>query len=121
MQNAIPHDVLIGIQMIRPKIVDIDGTEAKLKEAMRIAEDACFMSHEEDNFFKAAVGAVLLEIGTDHPDHRNLEAELKMMAGLHAAVGGVPVDFAALISEMPDDVEPLGRMKMWREREGEQP
>lgn len=116
MQNEIPADVLIGIHSIRPKIADIEGTEAKLKEAMRIAEDACFMSHEEDSFFKAAVGAVLLEIGVDHPDHHNIEAELKMLQGLAAASAGVPVDFCALIDEMPSGVEPLGLTKMWRER-----
>jgi len=121
MQSAIPADVLIGIQSIRPKIADIEGTKAKLKEAMRVAEDACFMSYEEDNIFKAAVGAVLQDIGIDHPDFRNIEAELKMLQSLNAAVAGVPVDFAALVDEMPGDVEPLGLTKMWRERKGEQP
>ena len=118
MQNEIPADILIGIQMIRPKIADIDGTEAKLREAMRIAEDECFMSHLEDSFFKAAVGAVLLEIGIEHPDAHNIAAEMKMLQGLTAASAGVPVDFCALIDEMPSGSEPLGLTKLWRERKG---
>ncbi len=114
----IPPDIVIGIQVIRPKIADIEGTEAKLREAMRIAEDECFMSHLEDSFFKAAVGAVLLELGPGHPDFRNIEHEMKMLQALGAAAGGIPVDFAAMFDEQPEGVEPLGLTKLWRERKG---
>ena len=116
----IPADIVIGIQVIRPKIADIEGTEAKLREAMRIAEDACFMSHLEESFFKAAVGAVLLELGPEHPDFRNIEHEMKMLQGLSAAASGIPVDFVAMFDEQPGGVKPLGLTKLWRERKGEE-
>ena len=120
-ESQIPADILIGIESIRPKIAGIEGTEPKLREAMRIAEDACFMSTLEDSFFRAAVGAVLLDIGIAHPDFHNIEAELKMLQGLGAAAAGVPVDFCALIEEMPEGSEPLGLTKLWRERKENSP
>ncbi len=113
--DDLPVEIQIGVQFILPRITEVEGTEAKLREAMKCADESCWMSVNEEYNFKAAVGAVLVDIGIDHEDYPRITRELEILRGLGAASSGVPVDFGALL-EGAVGHKPFGLTRMWSSR-----
>lgn len=78
--------------------------------------EACFMTTNEDEQFRAAVGAVMLSYGVGSPEFERIEAEMtgiqKFSAYLRAAGAGLNVE--------PPDIEsteqPIGLLGLWHAR-----
>lgn len=95
-----------------------DGTLIeKLKTAMLTTRDH-WMCTDENEQFKAAVGAVMLHYGQNSDEFVRLEREMKSLnkvsAALNAAQAGVSVDFNSILDAKGDEYEPLGLLKLWR-------
>ncbi len=87
-----------------------DGTlEARLKAAMQLTKDGHWLLSSEDENFRCAVGAVMLNASPD--ERERIEADLRGLKALSAMISGVPVDLSRI--EVPEN--PLGMMAMWRE------
>ena len=91
--------------------------EQELKTAMKMACDpeVGWLLTNDEQKFKAAVGAVLLRCGDE--DKRRIEKTMRFLGAISAASTGIPVNFEMLTSEQ-DDVEPLPLMGIWHEVTG---
>ena len=101
--------------------------EAAVREDLQVCKDVTsmfrlafkdaseyLMSTDDDVRFKGGIGAVMLHLGTDHPEYKRIEIELEQLKTLSAAMSGIPVDWAQTPT-MPDDFEAIGIVKLWKE------
>lgn len=81
----------------------------------RISE-ACFMTTDEDEQFRAAVGAVMLSYGAGTPEFKRMEIEMHAIRQFSAWLSATQ---AGLHSDMPnlDVPEPIRLIELWRNRE----
>jgi hypothetical protein len=94
-----------------------------VKRAMELSldETICFMCINDDEKFKIGVGALLLYFKDDYEFTARVNHEMRLLAGLSAAMSGVPVDFAALAgSDDDEDTKPeaLGLLGVFKEVKG---
>ena len=96
-----------------------DGTLIeKLKTVMLVTQNH-WMCTNEDEQFRAAVGAVMLHYGKDSDEFVRLEREMKSLnklsAALHAAQAGVSVNFDSALDAEDNEYKPIGLLQLWRE------
>lgn len=111
------HEVTIAANIIHAEastaIASAETLEEKFRAAFKKAGDY-WMSTNPDIRFKGGIGAVLISIGSDHPEHERICIELEQLKILNAMLSGVPVNFDA-IPEPPEGHKPIGITKIWKE------
>jgi len=106
------NSLLIAMQYV--SVPETGTIEARLSSAMsdvkqRESEIFWILGKVDDNTrFRVAVGAVMLHCNAE--EKGRIEASLKPLYMLAAAISGIPVDFSQMES---DDLIPL--MKLWDE------
>lgn len=77
-----------------------------------------FLLTNEQDQFKAAVGALLLRWSKDRPElAETVQAEMAALGALSAAGSGVPVDLASVMGRL-EGLEPIGLLGLYREARG---
>lgn len=108
----------IALTEAQNAIKDDNTLIEQLKASMLVTHDH-WMCTDENEQFKAAVGAVMLHYGQNSDEFVRLGREMKSLnkvsAALNAAQAGVSVDFNSILDAKGDEYEPLGLLKLWRE------
>lgn len=91
----IPNHMKIAIIEIKGKLDKSLPTDAKLKQAMKLAMNHWLVTNEDEQF-RCAVGAVLLIVS--HEEQAIIKEELNFLRTLSSASMGVPVDFETALS-----------------------
>jgi len=111
--------VTIQIAMAEAKS-DVEKAEGglleKLKAAMKATHDHWMVTNEDEQF-RAAIGAVMVFYGQGSEEFKRLEWEMgnlnRFSAALSASQVGVSVDFGSILDEQ--EYEPIGLLKLWRD------
>lgn len=107
--NDISNGLRIAIADAQTAVKAGDSLEDRLRAAMGRTHGHWLIT-DEDEQFRAAIGAVMLDASED--ERERLEAEIHKLKTLSALVSGVPVDMDRVNSA--DDPEPVGLMKLWK-------
>lgn len=91
-----------------------ESLEERIKLAMNEVKNEDWLIRTEDDMFKVAVGAILLE-ATDE-ERELINQEIKFLKALSAASDGVDVNFGSLFNDI-DPSKSIGLLKYWRERD----
>ena len=100
--------------------------EENLLAAMKSARNN-WMAPSDDDALSGAVAATMMFYGEGTPEYERLSRDFKTLkkvnAALHAAMSGVPVDFAALVDqeEQGKADDPIKFMDLWKKAETEEP
>ncbi|KKN16367.1 hypothetical protein LCGC14_0976620 [marine sediment metagenome] len=93
-----------------------ESLEERAKVAMRAARKSWLGLSDNENF-SAAIGALVLEAT---PEERNrLEAEIRVLKALNAAIDGVPVNLATVLEGGQID-NAIGLNSLWHEVKAEE-
>lgn len=84
--------------------------EDKFKAAFKVAKNNWMFTSKETQY-KAGIGAVMTNIEKHGEDYQRIEAEMKMLTTLAAAISGVSVNFPAI----EEGFEVIGIQKIWEE------
>lgn len=105
--------ILVEIQMLqaRMKRHAEKNLESRLKVAMRESQ-VCDWVRDEDDRFRVAVGAVLLDANDE--ERELINNELRFLQALSAAVGGIPVDMGRVLNNFDSD-KAIGLRALWVE------
>lgn len=109
--------VILAASALRDNVPKEGTLKERLLHAMREVRKpngAAFMCNGDDQQFRGAVGAVLLTCSD--VERTKIEAELRVLRSLSAAVAGVPVDLGVTLGALPNG-EPLGLLGLWYESE----
>ena len=109
---SIPNTTMIAMSEAGSRLKESMSLTEMLNAAMDATVDHWIVLNEDEQF-KAAIGAVLLK--TDQPTRDRISSEMKALAIPSAAQAGIPVDFARAFEEMKEDAEPIGLLEFWRE------
>lgn len=94
---------------------EVAGLENKIKASMRAVIKGDFLGADDDGLLRAAVGGVLLDVGTESEDGKRIRDTLTMLrklgALLHAAREGLTVGLDSL--DIPEDAEPSLPLFQW--------
>ena len=78
-----------------------------------------WMCTNEDEQFRAAIGAVMLHYGKGSDEFIQLETEMKSLnkvsAVIHAAQAGLSVNFDSILNAEDNEYKPIGLLKLWQE------
>ena len=108
----IQNHVSIAISILRDYVPKDGSLKYRLRETMAKAWHECgWILTADDDYIKAAVGAVMMEAGEGSDDFENLSKELRALGALSAAMSGIPVNMELV--EMPED--PVGVLGLWSE------
>lgn len=91
--------------------MDDEPLEARLKKAMQEMQHHWLVTNQEEQF-QAAVGAVLITATEEEKERIN--AELRTLKALSAAMSGVPVDMGRAVDAL-EGIKPVGLTKIWKE------
>ena len=108
---TLSNSLQIAILEIKHKVAALPAEttlEDKLTAAMRDARHHWMVTNEDEQF-RAAVGAVMLN--SDDDTRRRIEKEMLALRTLGTAMDGVPVDFSSV--EVPED--PIGLLALWKD------
>lgn len=105
---AINNSILVAVTELKQSVDADKPITERLKAAMAQARQHWLVTNEDDQF-RAAIGAVLLSATDD--EKARIESELKALRALSAATAGVPINFAALDTQK----DPIGLLKIWKE------
>ena len=104
--------VLIAAAEARDKIDISTPLEEQARAAMEVTKDF-WMTTDEDVRFRGTVVALLLA-NEDNPEAtERINAEMRALNSLGAAMSGVPVDFGAALP--PEDFKYIGLRSLWME------
>ena len=104
--------ILIAAMEAKDKIDTSTPLEEQARAAMEVTKDF-WMSTDEDIRFRGAVAALLqANEGNDEALDR-INAEMRALNSLGAAMSGVPVDFNAALP--PEDFKYIGLRALWME------
>lgn len=105
------HAVAIAAQVIESEaeIKQEMSLEDRLRAAMGCGRDH-WMVTDEDERFRASVGAVLLSANED--ERERIAVELRGLRDLSALLNGVPVD----VTRIERQENPIGLMRIWKEQ-----
>jgi hypothetical protein len=104
--------VMVAAMIQAEANLSVDDTlEERCRKAMKIGQNH-WMITDEDERFRASVGAVIL--ASNDEERERISSELAGLRMLSAAISGVPVDF----DQLPTQENPVGLMKIWRELKG---
>lgn len=108
--------VAVAAQMIAADAnITAEGTlEDRLRRAMENGKDQWLIT-DEDERFRASVGAVLLSATEDEKER--LGAELRALRDFSALMRGLPIDVTRI--ETPEN--PVGLMKLWGDAKAQRP
>ncbi len=98
----------------REQMAAAANLEDKFRAAFKEARDY-WMTTDENIQFLGGVGAVMIHVGIDSPEYQRITVELDQLKTLNAALSGVAIDWEA--AGMPDGLEPIGILKLWKESE----
>ena len=109
----ISNSVLIAITETKMQIEKMtdEPVETRLRKAMQEMQHHRLVTNQDEQF-QAAVGAVLVTATDDEKERIN--AELKTLKALNAAVDGIPVDISRALGDM-SNYESVGLTKIWKE------
>lgn len=112
------NSIMIGIAELRTNVDPKQPLKERLKVAMRAALEH-WLVLDEENQFKMAIGAVLIEATEEEQERINID--LKFLKAMSSAAGGVPVDFGRLMEELGEDgaTKAVGLQKLWGEVKAE--
>jgi hypothetical protein len=107
------NSVLVAIQETKMNIQNMADkpVENRLKKAMETMQNHWLVTNKDEQF-QAAVGAVLVTATDDEKERIN--AELRTLKALNAAMNGIPVDMGRAIEGLEGN-EPIGLTKIWKE------
>lgn len=114
---TIPVTVSIAIKVLQRYAVgdDIKSRFENIIQPQNIS-DACFMTTNEDEQFRASVGALMLSYGEGTPEFDRIQAEMRMINQLSAMLNAAQVGLTTGVPEMEEGFEPIGLMGLWRAR-----
>lgn len=101
--------ILVAITELRHTANKPGTLEERLKATMLEAKNHWLVT-DDDERFRSAIGAVLLE--STEEEQARINSEMRVLNVLSAAMRGVGVDWSALEAEA--DNEPLGLVQMWK-------
>src|SRR4051794_36305581 len=105
----------LGAIILRPRCAGEPDVRERLRKAMRHVADIEWLGLPEDEQFRSAIAAALVEAP---PDQQALiSRSLAPLKALNAAIQGVPVDCEAVFAATAGDELPL--LALWREVRGE--
>lgn len=106
------HVVAVAAQVIAAEAnIKLDESLAeRLRAAMKVGREH-WMITDEDERFRASVGAVLLSATED--EREQISTELGVLRDFSALCSGVPVDVGRI--QMPEN--PIGLLGLWREKQ----
>jgi hypothetical protein len=114
------NDAVLAINaaLAADAVKEATGLENKIKAAMRAVIDKSWMDTNDDSMMRAALAAVLLDVGKDSPDYQrvvdSVEALRKFSAFLAASQAGLSVDIESVLPKEGDDPA-LPLVKWWHE------
>jgi len=97
---SISNSLMIGITELENQIDHSKPLKEKMLDAMKLALDHWLVIEDEEQF-KAAVGAVLIKATEEEKEKIN--NQLQMLKTLSAVLSGIPVDIEAVMKDMPKD------------------
>lgn len=111
--NPLSSAALVALHEAKAAIVGIDGLEQRLRAAMRATRHHWMATNEEDRF-KAAIGAVMLSYGEGSDEWKRLAWEVqqlgKISAMQQAALAGLSISLDSLDFS---GGEPIGLLALW--------
>jgi hypothetical protein len=111
--------MMIAVTECLRTISEAQGIEDRLKASMKLAKNHWLVT-DEDERFKAAVGAVMQSYGPGSPEWTQLETELKALAQVSSMINSAQVGLSVGLDSIelpPEDFKPIGLLRMWRETE----
>ena len=86
-----------------------ESLQDRMKAAMRKVQGHWLIT-DEDGQMLVAVGVVLMDATPDETE--KIEAEVRVLKALNAAISGIPVDFGAVLNEANIE-DPVGINGIW--------
>ncbi len=119
MSNSVSTQAMVAASYIyntnSQALAECETVKGKFRVAFGEAKNY-WGSTDDEVRFGGGVGAVMLDLGQEHPMYEKIERELEMLRDLSAAISGVPVDMEAAFNKLgQDDDEPIGIMGIWME------
>lgn len=106
----------INLAILRSRVPESGDIETKLLATMEAARRDIWITANEEDWFRAAVGAVMDHYGSDSEEWDRLARELKGMRLLNAGMEVGSLD--AFVKHM-DGFEPVGLQRLWRQSGGD--
>lgn len=110
--------IAINAQLAERDVKAATGLENKIKAAMRAVVRENWMDTNDDSMMRAALAAVMLDVGKDSPEYARIVASVdslrKFSAFLTAAQAGVSVDLDSVLPK-EDAEQPLPLIAWWHE------
>lgn len=114
----ISTQMLIAMTEAKDAVDRAEGLVEKLKTAMRMIHDH-WLCIDEDEQFRAAVGAVMIHYGAGSEEYKRLAWEMKglqkVSALINAARAGLAVSLESLAVDTESEFKPIGLVDLWRE------
>lgn len=106
---GISTSVMVAITELRTVAKEEGTVKERLLATMKEARSHWLVTNDEEQF-KAAVGAVIME--SDHETQERIRAEMRVLNTVGAAAAGIPVDWEAFVEDVPSD--PIGLLALWQ-------
>lgn len=119
MIGNVSTSVVIGAQLLKRYAVG-DTPEARFKEIIkpRHLAEGCWMTSNEDEEFRCAVGGLILSYETGSPEQERVLMEMqqinRLSTVLQAATLGMGI---GEIPETPEGFAPIRLLDLWRARD----
>lgn len=115
---SLPVAVSISIQGLQRYAVgeDVKARFENIIKPQHISE-ACWITTNEDECFRAAVGALMLSYGQGTPEFERIEAEMQVINQLSAMFNAAEVGLSVTPPEMEEGFEPIGLLGLWQNRQ----
>lgn len=109
--------ISINAQLAARDVKEAVGLEAKIKAGMRAVIRENWMDTNDDSMMRAALAAVLLDVGQDSEDGQKIVKTMdglrKLSAILTAAQAGLSVNLSE--SDVDENFKPLPLIQWWKE------
>lgn len=114
MSDPITLQMRIAMAEAASSVKKAEGIEAKFKAAANVTRGH-WMCTDEDQQFRAAVGAVMIDYGASSPEFARIDAEMTSIEMLNAIITAAQSGVGISLPDELPDFERVGLLDMWRE------
>lgn len=111
----------INAQLVQAEVAAAVGVENKIKAAMQGVIEKNWMDTDDDSMMRAALAAVLLDVGRDSDDGKRIVASMDSLRKLSALLAAAQAGLSVSLNDddmPPDNLLPL--IPMWHEAKAAQ-
>lgn len=114
MSDNISVQMQIAMAEACTPVKAVDGIEAKFRAAAHVTRGHWLCTNQDEQF-RAAVGAVMVDYGPNTPEFERLAVEMKSIQTLNAIFTAAQSGPSVNITDDLPEGEPIGLLNIWQE------